>query len=262
MLASCAEPVVAQALLRQGGDLLGELERRGERLPVVDDPVGEADARAPRRRRPARPVRIRSMARPWPMSRGRRTVPRSISGTPKRRQKTPKMASLAGDAQVAPQGELDAAGDGVALDRGDHRLGQPQPRRPHWPVAPCPRRGRRGVVRVARRRMPRRRAVGAGAERAAGAGEDRDARAVVGIECAERVGERPAVGPSTALRTSGRSIVTVQTAPRGRCGRCSTARSSSLPGCSTSATVSAARVSRSTRCALRGLRAGTRWPRN
>ena len=33
-----------------------------------------------------RPVRIRSIARLWPISRGRRTVPRSTSGTPNRRQ--------------------------------------------------------------------------------------------------------------------------------------------------------------------------------
>ena len=42
-----------------------------------------------------RPVRIRSMAWEWPISRGRRMVPRSISGTPKRRQKMPKVASSA-----------------------------------------------------------------------------------------------------------------------------------------------------------------------
>ena len=33
-----------------------------------------------------RPVRIRSSARLWPIRRGRRTVPPSISGTPQRRQ--------------------------------------------------------------------------------------------------------------------------------------------------------------------------------
>src|SRR5215471_15282291 len=42
-----------------------------------------------------RPVRIRSIACEWPMRRGRRIVPRSISGTPKRRQKMPKVASCA-----------------------------------------------------------------------------------------------------------------------------------------------------------------------
>src|SRR5579883_426788 len=40
----------------------------------------------------SRPVRIMSSARLWPMSRGSRTVPPSISGTPQRRQKTPNFA--------------------------------------------------------------------------------------------------------------------------------------------------------------------------
>ena len=40
-----------------------------------------------------RPVRIRSMARLSPISRGSRTVPPSISGTPQRRQNTPSVAS-------------------------------------------------------------------------------------------------------------------------------------------------------------------------
>ena len=73
-----------------------------------------------------RPVRIRSIARLWPMSRGSRIVPRSTSGTPKRRQYTPSIGVAGGDPQVAPQRDLEAAGDGVALDGGDHRLAEPQ----------------------------------------------------------------------------------------------------------------------------------------
>jgi hypothetical protein len=42
-----------------------------------------------------RPVRIKSSAWLIPISRGNRTVPPSISGTPKRRQNTPKTASRA-----------------------------------------------------------------------------------------------------------------------------------------------------------------------
>ncbi len=42
-----------------------------------------------------RPVRIRSSARESPISRGSRTVPPSISGTPQRRQNTPRVASSA-----------------------------------------------------------------------------------------------------------------------------------------------------------------------
>ena len=42
-----------------------------------------------------RPVRIRSMACECPINRGRRMVPRSNKGTPKRRQKMPNVASSA-----------------------------------------------------------------------------------------------------------------------------------------------------------------------
>ena len=56
------------------------------------------------------------------MRRGRRTVPPSISGTPQRRQNTPSTASSSHDAQVAPQGELQAARDGMSGDGGDDRL--------------------------------------------------------------------------------------------------------------------------------------------
>ena len=42
-----------------------------------------------------RPVRIMSSARPMPTMRGSRTVPPSISGTPQRRQNTPKVAPRA-----------------------------------------------------------------------------------------------------------------------------------------------------------------------
>ena len=70
------------------------------------------------------------------------------------------------DPQVAPERELEAARHRVALDRGDHRLGEQHARRAHRPVA------------VFGHRVPATRAhtlqVGARAERAAGAGEDRD----------------------------------------------------------------------------------------
>jgi len=50
----------------------------------------------------ARPVRIRSNARPARSSRNR-TVPRSINGTPKRRVKTRQRLRPAGNAKIAPQ---------------------------------------------------------------------------------------------------------------------------------------------------------------
>ena len=91
-----------------------------------------------------RPVRIRSSACDWPIRRGRRTVPPSMSGTPQRRQNTPKTASSRRDAEVAPQRELEPAGDRVALDGGDHRLA-----RAACGVGPSARRRRRAT------RLPR-----------------------------------------------------------------------------------------------------------
>ncbi len=131
-----------------------------------------------------RPVRIRSRACECPISRGSRMVPPSISGTPQRRQKTPNTARRVGDPQVAPQRELQAAGDGVALDGRDHRFRQQQPGRAH----------RRGTVGAGRIRLHRpgadRLEVGAGAEGAAGAGQDGDARVRVGVEGEEGVVQR------------------------------------------------------------------------
>ncbi len=104
--------------------------RGGERLARRDHAVGQAQLSASAAST-ARPVRIMSSARPWPTSRGSRTVPPSISGTPQRRQNTPKIALVRRHPQVAPQGQLQPAGHGVALDGGDHRLGEQPPRRPH-----------------------------------------------------------------------------------------------------------------------------------
>src|SRR5690349_5665503 len=37
-------------------------------------------------------------------------------------------------AQIAPEGKLHSTGDGVARDRGNHRLGEQHACWPHWPV--------------------------------------------------------------------------------------------------------------------------------
>ena len=148
----------------------------------------------------ARPVRIRSIARLSPMRRGRRTVPPSMSGTPKRRQKTPKVAVVAATRRSHQTASSRAARDGVALDGGDHRLRSARggsapsgPSRTHVVVE-----GESGAARRRRRaprpptlpRSPSRAQVGAGAEVAAGAGEDGDARDGVGVEGPKGVGER------------------------------------------------------------------------
>jgi hypothetical protein len=47
----------------------------------------------------------------------------------------PEDRAFRGHPQVAPQGQLQSAGHRVALDGGDHRLGQQPPRRPHRTLA-------------------------------------------------------------------------------------------------------------------------------
>ena len=87
--------------------------------PVRDDAVGEAPRRAPRGAPTARPVRIMSSARDAPTRRGRRTVPPSMSGTPQRRQKTPKIASSSATRRSHQSASSRPPGDGVAGDRRD-----------------------------------------------------------------------------------------------------------------------------------------------
>ena len=81
-------PVAAQADLRERGELGREFLGRDQGLAGRDDAIGEPDGRRLGRVDGAS-GQIMSIARLVPMSRGSRTVPPSISGTPQRRQKTP-----------------------------------------------------------------------------------------------------------------------------------------------------------------------------
>jgi hypothetical protein len=81
-----------------------------------------------------------------------------------------------GDPQVTPHGELQATGHGVALDRGDGRLGQHHAGRAHRP-------GQRHVLLdPVTSPFAHRLEVGAGAERATGPGEDGDVQIFIGNE--------------------------------------------------------------------------------
>ena len=130
-----------------------------------------------------RPVRIRSSARLVPISRGSRTVPPSISGTPQRRQKTP-----------SSRPRRRPAGRTRARARARRRR-----RSPRWRRSPACR-AASGSGPSGRRR-PRvhpvaalgadRLEVGAGAERAARRRTAPRRARLVGVERAERVGERP-----------------------------------------------------------------------
>ena len=75
-----------------------------------------------------RPVRIMSSARPRPTMRGRRWVPPSISGTPKRRSVKPSLASSVAIRRSHQSASSRPAGEAPARDRGDRRLGRDQAR--------------------------------------------------------------------------------------------------------------------------------------
>ena len=109
--------------------------------------------------------------------RGSRWVPPSISGTPQRRSKKPKVEVGGRQPQVAPERQLEPARQAPAVDRRDRRLRGGEPAEAHRP-------GRVLDVEVERLQ------VGAGAERlSAGPGEDQDAGAVVGLEALEALAQ-------------------------------------------------------------------------
>ena len=120
-------------VLREAGERLGDLEGALEVAAGRDDLGHAARCASASSASTMRPVRIMSSARPRPTMRGSRWVPPSISGTPKRRSVKPS-GVLGGDAQVAPQRQLEAAGQAPARDRGDRRLGRDEAREAERPV--------------------------------------------------------------------------------------------------------------------------------
>ena len=137
-----------------------------------------------------------SSARGWP------DQPRQAHGAAVDQRHAPAAAEhaehgvLLGDAQIAPQRELEPARNGVARDRGDHRLGQAHARGAHRAVAA----GLDPVARPRCRRPSDRRRRRTSRPRR-GAPRPRP-------PCRPRRRGTPrpglaAVGPSTALRRSG-----------------------------------------------------------
>ena len=167
-------------------------------------------ARASSPRTP-RPVRIRSSAWLWPIRRGRRIVP------PSTERHAPAPAVDAEDrvlrrhAQVAPERELEAAGDGVALDGGDHGLGEQHPRRPHRPVAGLLRRGCRAPRPARAGRRPAQKVPPAPVSTAT-----------------ERSGSASKRRKASAQRGGGRSVDGVAHAPGARASRSRRGRRVSL----------------------------------
>jgi hypothetical protein len=71
------------------------------------------------------------MALNLPTARTSRCVPPMPGMMPMRISGCAKLRALAGDDDVAVHRQLGAAAEGVAADRGDHRLGAVLDRRPH-----------------------------------------------------------------------------------------------------------------------------------
>lgn len=152
-----------------------------------------------------RPVRIMSSARLVPISRGSRTVPPSIRGTPQRRQNTPNTASSSAtrrshqSASSSPPATACPATAAITGLDSRIRVGPigPSPSSVTW----LPR-----SVPSALRSAPAQNVPPSPHSTAARAsGSDSNSR--------KAVASSAAVGPSTALRTPGRDRTTVVTGP-------------------------------------------------
>ena len=80
---------------RERGELVRERRRAASSAPPGSVSRLASPMRSASSPLTPRPVRMRSSACEWPIRRGRRTVPPSMSGTPQRRQNTPNTASRA-----------------------------------------------------------------------------------------------------------------------------------------------------------------------
>ena len=197
------QPVVAHA--RCGTPpARGRARPRGQRLAWFDDAVGQPDPLASAPSTP-RPVSIRSIARLWPIRRGRLIVPRSTRGTPKRRQNTPSTASAAATRRShhsASSSPPATAGPSMAAITGFDR------RRRVGPIGPGPSSDDRAAIAV-RQRLE----VGAGAEvppAPVSTATDSESSASKALNASSSAA---AATESTALRRSGRSMVTTRTGP-------------------------------------------------
>ncbi len=174
-------PVAAQAALGKGGELARQSDRFGECISGLAQLVGQAHAEglfaghtAPGQDQ----VHGVTLA----------DQPRQTHGAAIHQRHAPAPAVHAEDRvacrhpQIAPERELQAAGNGVTLHGGDHRLAEPQPGRAHGTIA-----GAFHPIAAARGHGLQ---VGAGAEGAARAGEDRHGAVRVGVEVAEGVCQR------------------------------------------------------------------------
>ena len=150
------------------------------------------------------PVRIRSSARLMPISRASLIVPPSTSGTPHRRQKTPKVAVS-------------------SITRRSHQSASSMPPATAYPdtaaivgLESSMRVGPMGPSPVGLTRLPSLPSAlrSAPAQKVPPAPQSTAARVPPSASIARKASARArAVGPSTAFRLSGRSMMTVATAP-------------------------------------------------
>ena len=155
-----------------------------------------------------RPVRIMSIACPMPTTRGSLTVPPSISGTPQRRQNTPNTASSsatrrsASSASSSPPATAWPATAAISGFDSAMRLG---------PIGPGPSPDGSTLLRnagspTAFRSAPAQKLPPAPVRIATPSAASASKRSNASLSS-------NAVGPSMALRRSGRLMVIVQTAP-------------------------------------------------
>ena len=197
--------IAEHAARRKGGDLAGERLGGGPRLAHRDDAIGEADSlgltgvyRAAGEDQVECPAHPDQARQPDVAAVDQRHAPAATEDAEDR--------VLLDDAQVAPERQLEAAGHRIAGDGGDHRLGQQHPARPHGPVAVAGRPGGRASVPMAFRSAPAQNVPPAPHSTATRARRRPRTRG-------RPPPARAAVGPSTALRASGRSRTTVVTGP-------------------------------------------------
>jgi len=153
----------------------------------------------------ARPVRIMSIARLVPMSRGSRTVPPSISGTPQRRQNTPNTAVSSAirrshhrASSRPPATAYPATAAMTGLDSRSRLI----------PIGPSPSGATRlpRSVPIAVRSAPEQKTPPSPCSTATAAPGSASIARKAAASCS-------AVGPSTALRRAGRCRKTVLTGP-------------------------------------------------
>ena len=190
--------------MRQRGQLMGERDGSRERLAGFDHAVDEADPLGLDAVDP--PPGEDEVDRPTvPDQPGQANRAEVDQGHPEPAAVDPERGVARRHPQVAPQRQLEPARHRGALDRRDHRFAEAQPGRSHRPRAVVPDR----AAVAGEERLE----VGAGAEVPTGSRQHGHGERLIGVELEERVEQARALAASTALRRSGRLIVTTRTPP-------------------------------------------------